>query len=145
MHRRTPLPPGFAYGAFTTEQADAAGVSSKRRRSSDLEHPFWGICVAAGSVIGAMDRCQAFHQRMPAGAFFSHATAAILFGMPLPTNVENDERLHVTVVDPSRTLRTRGIIGHCADVRPRVVTVAGMPVLRPRRDVVPTRRRAGAG
>ncbi|WP_146070067.1 hypothetical protein [Cryobacterium sp. Y29] len=69
MHIQTSLPPGFESGAFTCAEALAAGISAKRLRSRDVDHPFWGICVAAGSVQNLQDRCRAFQQRMPAGAF----------------------------------------------------------------------------
>jgi len=68
---------------------------------------------------------------MPPGAFFSHATAALLFGMPLPAHLETDPRIHVTVVSPERALRARGVIGHRAENLKRVCVLAGMPVLEP--------------
>ncbi|MDJ0338075.1 hypothetical protein [Cryobacterium sp. PH31-O1] len=100
-------------------------------RSRDIEHPFWGICLAAGSIHDVKDRCRAFLPRMPAGAFFSHATAALLYGMPLPGNLETDPRIHVTVVAQNRSLRAVGVVGHCVAVRPEVNSVAGLPVLEP--------------
>ncbi|WP_104082434.1 hypothetical protein [Cryobacterium sp. Y11] len=131
MHIQTPLPPGFEHGAFTFAQALAAGVSAKRLRSRDVEHPFWGVCVAAGSVVDLNDRCRAIQQRMPAGAFFSHATAARLHGMPLPADLEVDPLIHVTVLDPDRSLRAVGVVGHRVADRPGVRSVAGLSVLEP--------------
>ena len=131
MHRQTPLPPGFEVGAFTFAEARAAGVSAKRLRSRDVEHPFWGVCLTAGSAIDLNDRCRALQQRMPVGAFFSHATAARLYGMPLPAQLEADPLLHVTVLDPDRALRATGVIGHSVADRPEVYRVAGLPVLEP--------------
>lgn len=131
MHRQTPLPPAFEVGAFTFAEARAAGVSAKRLRSRDVEHPFWGVCLAAGSAIDLNDRCRAIQQRMPVGAFFSHATAARLYGMPLPAQLEAEPLLHVTVVDPDRALRATGVIGHRVAVLPGVNRVAGIPVLEP--------------
>jgi len=112
-------------------QARAAGISDKRRRSSDIEHPFWGICVAVGGIENLMDRCRAYSQRMPENAFFSHTTAALLYGMPLPRSFEADQRVHVSVVAPARALRARGVIGHTAEDSGRVNQVAGLPVLDP--------------
>ena len=131
MHKRILLPPGFADRAFTVGQAQAAGISDKRMRSRDIEHPFWGICLAAGSIRDMNDRCRAFLPRMPAGAYFSHATAALLYGMPLPGNLETDPRIHVTVVGKQRAMRAVGVVGHSAADRPEVNSVAGLPVLEP--------------
>ena len=131
MHIQTPLPPGFDSGAFTFGAARAAGVSAKRLRSRDVEHPFWGVCVAAGTVHNLNDRCRALHKRMPAGAFFSHATAARLHGMPLPADLEAVPLLHVSVIDPDRTLRLAGVNGHRVATSPGVRSVAGLPVLEP--------------
>ncbi|TFD25225.1 hypothetical protein [Cryobacterium lyxosi] len=131
MHIQTSLPPGFESGAFTCAEALAAAISAKRLRSRDVDHPFWGICVAGGSVQNLQDRCRAFQQRMPAGAFFSHATAARLYGVPLPAGLEADLRIHVTVVDPDRAPRAAGVIGHHVANLPGVGTVGGIPVLAP--------------
>jgi hypothetical protein len=131
MHNRTLLPPGFANRAFTVAEAQAAGLSAKRRRSRDIEHPFWGVCVAAGSGHGLNDRCRALQERMPAGAFFSHATAALLYGMPLPRDLEADPRVHVSVVEGDRALRGAGVIGHSAVGSSGVQLLVGIPVLEP--------------
>ncbi|SEN74669.1 hypothetical protein E3O25_05855 [Cryobacterium sp. TMT1-3] len=131
MHLQTPLPRGFDVGAFTYAEARAAGASAKRLRSRDIEHPFWGVCVAAGSIAELNDRCRAIRQRMPVGAFFSHVTAARLFGMPLPAKLEADPLLHVTVLDPHRALRAVGVVGHRVAIPPGLGSVAGLPVLEP--------------
>jgi hypothetical protein len=49
---------------------------------------------------------------LPEDAFFTHTTAAILHGIPLPERVDDDPRLHVTVEAPAYAVRRRGIIGH---------------------------------
>ncbi|MDJ0348089.1 DUF559 domain-containing protein [Cryobacterium sp. PH29-G1] len=131
MHNRTPLPPDLADRAFTVAEAQAAGLSAKRMRSGDIEHPFWGICLAARGNQDVTDRCRTFLPRMPAGAFFSHTTAAVLHGMPLPGTLETDPRIHVTVVGSDRALRGAGVIGHSSVDRPGVKDLAGMPVLEP--------------
>ena len=131
MHKRTALPPGFDYGAFTVAQARAAGMSGKRTRSSDLEHPFWGVCAVAGSVQTVHDRARAYAQRMPPGAFFSHVTAGLLYGMPLPGHLEAACSIHVTTVAPEHPPRMRGVVGHSVGERPEVHRVAGLPVLEP--------------
>ena len=131
MTKRTALPPGFESGAFTVQQARAAGLTGKRVRAEDVVHPFWGICAAAGTVETLQDRCRAFQQRMPPGAFFSHVTAGLLYGMPLPWHLETDPSVHVTVLAPERALRAHGVTGHAVQHGAVVHSVAGLPVLEP--------------
>ncbi|MFO7691158.1 MAG: hypothetical protein R6W83_11515 [Cryobacterium sp.] len=131
MHKRTPLPRDFEHGAFAVTQASAAGLSGKRQRSSDLEHPFWGVCAPVGSCETLRDRCRAFQQRMPPNAFFSHVTAALIYGMPLPWHLETDPRIHVTVLAPDRAVRVQGVVGHAVQECAGVRSVAGLPVLEP--------------
>jgi len=131
MTKRTALPPGFESGAFTVQQARAAGLTGKRVRLGDVVHPFWGICAAAGTVETLQDRCRAFQKRMPPGAFFSHVTAGLLYGMPLPWHLETNADLHVTVLAPDRALRAHGVVGHAVQPGAAVHRVAGLPVLEP--------------
>jgi hypothetical protein len=100
-------------------------------RSSDLEHPFHGVHTVRGHPKDLIDRCQAFSKRMPAGGFFSHVTAALLQGLPLPLANEQDPLLHVCVTAPARAPRAAGVLGHSVEVRPRVVLVESMPVVDP--------------
>jgi very-short-patch-repair endonuclease len=48
---------------------------------------------------------------MPAGAYFSHTTAAELLGVPLPPEAVSGQ-LHVSVPAPRTAPRGRGILGH---------------------------------
>lgn len=131
MRKRIPLPPGLEFGAFTSAEARAAGLSTKRLRSSDVEHPFYGVHLAAGLPQDLIDRCRAFEKRMPADGVFSHSTAALLYGLPLPTRVENDLKLHVVVTAPARAPRVAGVVGHSVAVCPPVLLVAGIRVVDP--------------
>lgn len=49
---------------------------------------------------------------MPQDAFFSHDTAALLWGMPLPWQFESSSKLHVAVPNPARAPHAQGIAGH---------------------------------
>lgn len=84
MHKRSALPPVLKLGAVTAAEARAASLSDKGRRSRDLEHAFHSIVVEAGSVRTVFNRCRACQTRMPEAGFCSHATAAVVHGMPLP-------------------------------------------------------------
>jgi len=43
---------------------------------------------------------------------FSHSTAALLQGIPLPRKLETDSRVHVTSIDPALRMRRPGVMGH---------------------------------
>lgn len=131
MHKRSALPPGLELGAVTAGEARAAGVSNKRLRSSDLEHPFHGVVVEAGSVRTLLDRCRAYQTWMPLAGFFSHSTAAMLHGLPLPWSLENELRVHVSVVAPTRAPRGEGVVGHRVDVCPALVLLGDLRVVTP--------------
>jgi len=50
--------------------------------------------------------------RLAPGAFFSHITAAELYGFPLPRSLQNRGDIHVSVVAPQHAPQGRGVIGH---------------------------------
>jgi hypothetical protein len=76
----------------------------------------------------ALERCRAYLPRLGEGEFFSHTTAALVFGIPLPRNFEEATTVHVSGRD-SRP-RTRNVIGHRASRTP-VVVRGGLPVTHP--------------
>lgn len=63
--------------------------------------------------------------RVPAHAFFSHSTAALLWGAPLTWALERETRLHVAVPAPAPRLHSKGVIGHRLDVAESDVTTWG--------------------
>ncbi|MFZ4894708.1 endonuclease domain-containing protein [Plantibacter sp. Mn2098] len=91
-----------------------AGLSASRLRASDLTRPFHGVRAAQGYADGVIARCLAYSTRMPAGAFFSHGTAARIWGLPVPRRFDAAP-LDVSVVSPMRAPRGRGIRGHKLD------------------------------
>jgi hypothetical protein len=73
--------------------------------------------------------CQAYAPRLQPDHFFSHVTAALIYGMPLPLSLELDLRVHVTAILPSSVPRTVGVVGHSIQRgRERVVHRGGYPV-----------------
>jgi hypothetical protein len=63
---------------------------------------------------------------------FSHSTAAILWGLPVPLDMLREETLHVTATGGAREPRRPGVAGH----RSRdalVVQHLGLPVVSPLR------------
>ncbi|MGO4593883.1 endonuclease domain-containing protein [Leifsonia sp. 2TAF2] len=67
---------------------------------------------------------------MREGTFFSHSTAAALYGLPLPRWVLH-HTLHVSSVLPSRAPKGRGVIGHALGRAPRLRAITGFTVPEP--------------
>jgi very-short-patch-repair endonuclease len=109
--RPSPIPPQVARAAFTVGEGLEAGLSARRLRAADLDRSYWGVRSATqAGTLG--DRCLLLRRRMPDDAFFSHTTAALLLGIPVPLAAETDAVLHVSVVDPHRAPHARGLAGH---------------------------------
>jgi hypothetical protein len=112
---------------FTVFQARQAGVDPSRLRGSDLEAPFTGVRTVPladgarelsrhGRKLGAIESrhlhaARAFATAMSTDEFFSHVTAAVIWGIPLPRMV-TDSLVHVGVFAPARPPKGRGIRGH---------------------------------
>ena len=95
------------------------GASVCRRSGSaggDLVHPTRG--VHARSAPGTLaERAAAFAMGMPPGRAFSHLTAALLWGLPLPSALEasasaEDASLHVIAPTADGMARRVGVVGH---------------------------------
>lgn len=112
MTPRSPLPAAFRTGPFLVRAAIEGGVSRGRLRGSDLARPFRGIRTADEAPSDLKGRCVALQFGLPTHAVFSHSTAALIMGMPLPLSVETRADLHVSVLDPRRPPVIRGVIGH---------------------------------
>ncbi|MBD7958390.1 DUF559 domain-containing protein [Microbacterium sp. Sa4CUA7] len=112
--------PELLPSAFTAADAAAAGVARSRLRAADLGHPFHGIYVVTDARSPVLrpedeiiDRAAIANLRLGDGAFFSHLTAAVLWGVPLPPGplLMHDD-LDVGVLHPARPPRGRGVRGH---------------------------------
>ncbi|GAA1964630.1 hypothetical protein [Agromyces allii] len=68
---------------------------------------------------------------MPSNQVFSHVTAAVLLGLPLPLAVECDARVHVTALEGGRAPRRSGVAGYSTTGHPPVRQVRGLRVLAP--------------
>lgn len=121
MSPRVPLPPGFAHEPFAVAAARATGLGERRLYGRDLTRPFHGVRAVPQPVPEQetlneretrelLARCREYAPRLRAGHFFSHQTAARLWGCPLPTRFDAGEPLHVA--NPSRAVRCAGIVGH---------------------------------
>lgn len=113
MRRPAPLPDALSgQAAFGASDARALGASRRRLAASDLRAPFRGARLLADADPSVPNLAAAYARRMPPSHFFSHATAAILNGVPLPLRLESDRRLHVSVLAGHAQPRVRGVIGH---------------------------------
>lgn len=129
MRRPAPLPEAIAIQtAFAAAEARRQGVTRRRLEASDLRIPFRGARLAAEAPSTVTSLAIAYARRMPPTQFFSHSTAALLNGVPLPLRLEVDPRLHVSVFAGSPQPRVRGVIGHQLDAsRTRTLVAGGLP------------------
>lgn len=102
--------------SFTVADARALEVGAPRLRRSDLVAPFHG--VRSRTVPGTMQqRAAVYLPRMAPGQVFSHVTAAVLLGLPIPRGM-TDGPVDVAAVYPAQSPRTAGVLGHRLLPRP---------------------------
>ncbi len=119
MNPRLDLPEPFASIPFSVVEAGHAGIGRGRLSGTDLAIPFRGARVVAGGgphldgsdADRALWLCRAFLPVMGRGQFFSHTTAARLWGCPVHY-AEDPDVLHVSTRPPDRAPRRAGVIGH---------------------------------
>jgi hypothetical protein len=139
---------------FRTRDARRIGIGEGRLRAGDLERPFHGVRAVAEReepeeldgpatpeeesgpsirlarnqrrrILRAVRR---YTPRMTRHEFFSHSTAAVIWGVPLPLAVLPDDELHVSVLAPVRAGRAAGVHGH--EAQPALTRVVQHPVMR---------------
>jgi hypothetical protein len=121
---RFPLPPEIHGLAIRTSTAEDHGLTRKRLRAPDVQHPFYGVSAVGLDLGTVRDRALAFLPAMEPGQAFSHTTALALHGAPLPVLPPD---LHVSVAFPRTPPRRVGIRGHSITGVPTVLLDA-MPV-----------------
>lgn len=127
MRPPRPLPPNLG-PAFHVQDADDPHVPRRRLIARDLNAPFHGVRASTDArTDSVLERCRMYLPRLRPGQFFSHATAARLWGMPLAHR--HDAVLHVSAIPPARDPRTKGVVGHRLAISPdEIVTLDGLPV-----------------
>lgn len=118
------LPPDLSKVAFTVQQGRGLGLTRKRMRAQDLDHPFRGVRQAPRPPDEDLDvdhhrvaqaelveRCVAAGLVIPVEGFFTHITAARLWPLPLP-GLSNEGPLHVGVQPPEHPPHRTGLVGH---------------------------------
>ncbi|WP_203338218.1 DUF559 domain-containing protein [Nocardioides limicola] len=104
---------------FSRSEAVATGISAEVLRGPRFRRIFRGIYVDASVPITPMLRAEAALAPFPDSAHLSHASAARLYDVPVPTLPEE----HVTVCSPGDRRRRDGIKVHVA--QPDQVRVVG--------------------
>lgn len=112
MSHRADLPHELVGEAFSTTAAREAGVTRSRLRARDLDAPFRGVRTPDGDRSSMRALIGAYITRIPPGHVFSHVTAALLHGIPLPYRLQRDSRLHVTVPAGQRPPQVEDVVGH---------------------------------
>lgn len=112
MLPRIPIPHSLDSRPFTTAEGKDAGLGAGRLRGTDLQRPFHGIRVPDGRDLDVPTLALALQAKLPAAAYFSGVTAALVMGVPLPRTLEESTLLHVSVPAPGTPPRGRGVIGH---------------------------------
>jgi len=124
------LPFDLTLRPFTTTEALDRGLSAKRLRRRDLIAPVRGVRLAATEAASLSQHCAALdlHLRHPTAAF-SHATAAELWGMPLPRRLAFPALLHVVVWGGVTPPRVNGVVGHRSATPPRTSLRLGLSLV----------------
>lgn len=137
MQPRTSFPPPLT-SARTPNPAPAPRSNLDRTRERELEHPYWegqynGSAEQEDARAEWLGTIRAQARRLPDDAFFSHVTAARLWGIPLPAHLENSPLTDLTRPSPHHAPEGPGVRGHTlvvhpADVLPRrVVRLTSLP------------------
>ncbi|MFE6254939.1 hypothetical protein [Agromyces sp. NPDC057865] len=128
MPRARPLPDLLRMAPFRVSEAEQLGITPRRLRATDLHAPFRGMRSSTPPA-DLVARCSALDTVMAPGQYFSHTTAARLWGLPLPRGLRTDPRLHVSTAgrEPTR----RGVIGHRITAIRDIRFHLGLPVVAP--------------
>ena len=144
MRTPRPLPPGLG-SVFSFGEAREAGVTRDRLYRGDLTAPFRGVrsqnqTIATTDATGHDDfethvrmvraLALAYAVRMRPVEFFSHLTAAQLWGAPSP--LASGALLDVAVFGNDPLPRSRGVRGHRANAQTtRTTTLNGLRLASP--------------
>lgn len=136
MGKRVRLPDHLLAAPFLLSHGRASGLTMGRMRGGDLRRPYSGVRVPQPNAapLNLEQLAHAQQLRMPAEWFFCHATAARLWGVPLPFGQEQSLLLHVASPAPSRAPRCGGVLGHKLQIDAGDIHIrAGLRVSGPER------------
>lgn len=110
MTKARSLPSAFGDRPFRVAEALDAGVHAERLRRRDLQAPVHGVRVRADGP--RTDLVDAIAVVMRPDQFFSHTTAASLWGAPLPRSIEASGTIHVSTQGDGPRMRRPHVVGH---------------------------------
>lgn len=131
MPHPAPLPENLHDKPFSVRDATELGIPMRRLRARDLAAPFHGFREPSGGEKDLLSRCRAYSTRAPALVVFGHATAAMLWGLPLPFSLESDPRLCVLHLAGGRAPRGTGVRGAKSQRTVAVRTVGDVRLTSP--------------
>ncbi|WP_460516383.1 hypothetical protein [Humibacter antri] len=118
MPARIPMPQQLRGSSFRTSGPDTGGLGRGRLRAADVDAPFHGIRSVGMALDDPIALARAYEPRLRPGQFYCHTTAALLWGIPLPLDLEHSLHVHVGTTKGSKP-RARGAVGH--EFRPLIV------------------------
>ncbi|UFS57890.1 endonuclease domain-containing protein [Subtercola endophyticus] len=125
MPRHNPLTPQLQAAPFSVPEARRAGFGRATMRNRELLRPFYGVRATPSALSSSI---AGFVPRLRPHEWFSHESAARLWGVPLRHRPRLDDPVHVTIAAPGAASRTRGAQGHQnADAHAPVVRRFGVP------------------
>jgi hypothetical protein len=125
--RVLPIPRG---AAIRTSEAAAFGATRARLRRRDIQHPFTGTSSIGLDLSSVVDACRAYEPLLRPSEAFSHTTAALLYGIPLPRSAAAALPVHVLSQTSTRA-RTAGAVGHRSTHPFLIALRLGLPVVSP--------------
>jgi hypothetical protein len=125
--------------AVSRSEALAYGLTGAKLRNVGVDHPHRDCYLLDGPASSLAERCAAARTVLPQSAVFSHATAATLWGWPLPGAMVPGESDPVQVTVPAEAVvpSIRGVRGH-GQLLPEVhrAVVRGLPTTSPPRTLL---------
>jgi len=111
MKRARPIPYPRRHTSFAVSSV-ADEITQSRLRRPDLARPFHGVRSHEVNLSEPFARIVAYSRRMLPGHAFSHSTAAHIYRVPLPLELEFSALVHESVARPSQPTRAAGAVGH---------------------------------
>jgi hypothetical protein len=137
MPKLVPIPAPMLGVPFRVSDGLDNGLGASRMRSPDLARPLWGVRAPNDGPLSLHELCRAYLARGHESAFFSHATAALLWEIRLPSWLGARPGLDVAVPFPKRAPAAEHIRAHKLSVKPDdVVMLDGLPATSPARTIL---------
>ena len=119
--------------SFSLSESDAAGLARQRTVSTGLVIPSRGLRVPWGIEQELPDRLRPLGDLTP-GSAFSYSTAAHLWGVPMPSWLQNELTIHISRPRHGAAPRRAGVTGHRVVFLPgETTTLKGLSVTTPAR------------